>query len=417
MENIMDNKLPKIRRITFFVVLSVAVLIVLAALFSMLVYGDKTVLYIKPTDLHPLDNPYMGYVSTSTETDAKLTYIELTWAELEPAEGFFDFDGIKAKYKFDELRAKGTRVVLRFICDRPGETDHIDIPEWLYARTPGEHYDNAYGKGFSPDYSDMNFMKAHNLAITALGKEYGGDDFFTYIEIGSVGHNGTFKVSDEIDISIDNYLLENYVEDYINVFKNSILLTPGSSYFTEEYGLGEYNPNIADGFDEFNKGSVFGAHILDKKSDYSAVLDGRGLSFLVSDSRPSDAELSKVGYVLKVTEANASLDKESDNLTINMTFENSGAAAFPEDRLPVLYFINSRGKIIVKFPLSLHLDTIAPGQQVNVEKTVNLSAFTNERTLRLCVGVQDAITEEPFVAFGMEDELQPYLYNFGSVSI
>jgi hypothetical protein len=40
--------------------------------------------------------------------------------------------------------------------DVPGDEAHLDIPDWLYAATQanGDHYDVAYGKGYSPDYSD-----------------------------------------------------------------------------------------------------------------------------------------------------------------------------------------------------------------------------------------------------------------------
>ncbi|MDR0943413.1 MAG: hypothetical protein LBM41_02670 [Ruminococcus sp.] len=410
----MDKRTPKLRRVTFTLVLVTAILIVVAALFSIIANGGKTVFYIKPTEIRPLDNPYMGYASTNPETASDLTYVEVTWAELEPVEGDLDFEGIEEKYNFNMLRAAGKRIVFKLISDRPTDTDHIDIPEWLYDRTTGEHYDNETGKGFSPDYSNLNFMRTHERTITALGKKYGGDDFFAFIEIGSVGHDGNFKVSDEIDITIDRYLLENYIEDYINSFKNSVLLTPGEGYFTEEYGLGEYNPDIADGFDGFTPGKVFGAHIHDD-SDYTAATMNIGLSYLVSDSRPSDVVLSNVGYVLKVTEAFAWADDETQSVSVNMTFANSGNAAFPTDKEPVLYVVNSRGNILVKFPLELNLSSIKPGTQASVEETIVLSSFKNERSFRLCVGVQDALTDEPNVVFAMENEIVPFVYNFGNV--
>jgi hypothetical protein len=412
----MGNKLSKIRRITFTVTVFLAALIVISALFALITHGGETVFYIKPNNLHPLDNPYMGYVSTDVKNPTDLTYIELTWAQFEPKEGRYDFEGFEDRIKYETLRASGKRVVFRFLSDRPGTEEHMDIPEWLYDIAGGEYYDNEYGKGFSPNYSSMKFMQYHQKAIAALGDRYGDDDFFAFIEIGSVGHNGIFEVSDDLDISIDKYVLENYVEDYIDSFKHSYLLTPGDEYFTEEYGLGEYIPDLSHHYDDFTANRVYGAHIVDS-SDYTAILKGRGISYLVSESRPSDETLSQVGYSLKVAEASAFTNSETGDLTANITFTNDGAAPFPAKEQPVLYVVNSRGKVLVKFPLSLDLDTIAPGEQVSVSKTVNLSAFSNERTFRLCVGVQDSITDEPFVAFAMEDELIPMVYYFGSVSL
>jgi hypothetical protein len=413
----MGNKLPKIRRITFIITVVLAVVVVLSALFSIITHGGKTVFYIKPNNLYPLDNPYMGYVSTDVKNPSELTYIELTWAEFEPVEGNFDFEGFEKRISYEALKASGKRIVFRFLSDRPGTEEHMDIPAWLKDMAGGEYYDNEIGKGFSPNYSNMRFMQYHQKAIQALANRYGADDFFAYIEIGSVGHNGNFEVSDDIDISIDKYLLENYVEDYIDSFKNSILLTPGSSYFTEEYGLGEYMPDISDDFDDFTANRVYGAHIADSTIDYTVVLDGKHISYLVSDTRPSDKMLSKVGYVLKVVDASAYADNETGDLTVDMTFVNNGSASFPAKEQPVLYMVNSRSKVLAKFPLDIDLDTIAPGEQVIVSKTVNLSSFSNERTFRLCVGVQDSITDDAFVAFAMEDELLPFIYNFGSVSM
>jgi hypothetical protein len=413
----MGNKIPKIRRTVFTITLSVALIIIIFAIFSIMTDGGKSVFYIKPNNLHPTRNPLMGYASTNADNNSDLVYVEITWAEFEPSEGVFDFSGINDKYRLDELKDAGKRIIFRFVSDRPTEIDHIDIPLWLYEQVDGEHYDNDYGKGFSPNYDNITFMKYHENAMKALSDEYGGDDFFAYIELGSIGHNGSFEISDEISSGIDKYIIENYVEDYINNFKHSILLTPGYTYFTEEYGLGEYNPNIADGFANFTDNNIFGAHIVDENADNFALLHGRRLSYVVSDYGVPESALEDVGYVLKVTEANADADRSTGDLTVNLTFSNEGAAAFPQKWQPMLYILNSRGKTLVKFPLDLDLNTIEPGTTAAIQKTMNLAAFSNEKTFKLCVGVQDPMTNQPCVAFAMDDEISKYIYNFGSVNM
>ncbi|MDR0946619.1 MAG: hypothetical protein LBM87_02580 [Ruminococcus sp.] len=413
----MGNKIPKIRRIIFFTSLSIAFIIICAAIISVFTAGGKTIFYIKPNEFHPLRNPLMGYAATNHISGSDLVYVEVTWAELEPSEGVYDFKGINAKYELNLLKLAGKRIVFRFLSDRPGDTEHMDIPLWLYEQIDGEYYDNEYGKGFSPDYDNIKLMKHHENAIKALSDEYGSDNFFAYIEIGSVGHNGSFETSDEISAGIDKYILENYVEDYINNFKHSILLTPGYSYFTEEYGLGEYNPNIEDGFSDFSDNKCFGAHILKESTDYSGLINGNHLSYIVSDFSLPEETYENVGYLLKVTEAYAESDRTTGELTVSMTFSSEGAAAFPADWEPVLYIVNSRGKTLVKFPLNLPLNSIEPGKTAEVKKTINLAAFSNEYTFRLCVGVQDPITDKPCVAFAMDGEISENIFNFGSVNM
>lgn len=50
-------------------------------------------------------------------------------------EGEYNIAGLEEKYQLDRWRAAGKHAVLRFVCDRPGDETHMDIPQWLYERT------------------------------------------------------------------------------------------------------------------------------------------------------------------------------------------------------------------------------------------------------------------------------------------
>ena len=56
-------------------------------------------------------------------------------AEVEPQEGVYAGDALDAQYGFRDLRARGIHLVVRFVCDVPGQESHMDIPDWLYAQT------------------------------------------------------------------------------------------------------------------------------------------------------------------------------------------------------------------------------------------------------------------------------------------
>ncbi len=72
---------------------------------------------------------------------------------------------------------------------------HRDIPDWLYEKTKdGKDYDISYGKGYSPNYANRVFTEAHAKAVAALGKRFGQDTFFSYVELGSLGHWGEWHI-------------------------------------------------------------------------------------------------------------------------------------------------------------------------------------------------------------------------------
>lgn len=151
-------------------------------------------------------NPLMGYApcawNESVREDVTLLYMDITWAELEPVEGQFAWDAIDAENQVARWQAEGKHMVLRFVCDIPGNSRHMDIPEWLYEKTghAGKWYDTAFGKGFAPDYSNEQFLAAHKKAVKAFGEHYGRSDLVSYVELGSLGHWGEWHVAYHIGI-------------------------------------------------------------------------------------------------------------------------------------------------------------------------------------------------------------------------
>ena len=140
-------------------------------------------------------NPLIGYAPPAENPEdcdkTDLVFILLTLSELEPQEGVFDFDAIEAKYHIAEYREAKKHAVLRLVCDKPGDTQHRDIPDWLYEKTAdGRDYDDPSGKGYCPDYSNAVFIEAHGKALRALADWCARDSFVSYVEMGSIGQNG-----------------------------------------------------------------------------------------------------------------------------------------------------------------------------------------------------------------------------------
>ena len=147
----------------------------------------------------PFGNPLMGFApdadSEQLPDDVTLVYLDITWREWEPQPGVFDRETVAAENQLDRWRAEGKHVVLRFVCDVPGEEPHRDIPDWLYEQCGGQDYDTSYGKGCSPRYEDERMIRWHARAVQALGDWLGGDGFVAYIELGSLGHWGEWHVN------------------------------------------------------------------------------------------------------------------------------------------------------------------------------------------------------------------------------
>lgn len=225
-------------------------------------------------------SPGMGYApwADADETESMettLVYVELRWAEWEPEEGVYDVDFVNDAFNMETYRAQDRQVVFRFICDEPGEMDHIDIPEWLYMKTgDGQHYDNDYGRGYSPNYANEAFIEAHANAIAALGRAFGGDDFFHYIELGSIGHWGEYHVNVEQGIAPLPYydVRERYIAPYLSAFPEAHYMTRYPLLETTKHGFGLYNdmtgdPNETEYWLEQMKGGIWEQTGLPEQSD------------------------------------------------------------------------------------------------------------------------------------------------------
>lgn len=156
--------------------------------------------------MKPLGIPLMGYApcawNAEVREDVSLLYMDITWAELEPEEGQYNWEGIEKENQLERWREEGKHIVLRFVCDVPGSETHMDIPEWLYEKTnhAGTWYDVSFGKGFAPDYNNEIFISCHQKAVEAMGEHLGQDGLISYIELGSLGHWGEWHVNYSVGI-------------------------------------------------------------------------------------------------------------------------------------------------------------------------------------------------------------------------
>ena len=398
-------------------------------------------------------NPLMGYApcawNAEVREDVSLLYMDVTWAELEPEEGKYNWEEIEKENQLDRWREEGKHIVLRFVCDVPGAEKHMDIPEWLYKKTDqaGTWYDVEFGKGFSPDYNKEQFIAYHRKAVEAMGEHWGQDGLISYIELGSLGHWGEWHVnySEGIQRIPREAVRDKYILPWTEAFPDAMILMRRPFASAEKYGFGLYNDmtgqpeatqswlgwiNNGGEYDQTGEKNV----IVPMKDFWKTAPSGGEFTSSLSMEEMLDTNLS--GTVEMIREAHttflgpkipdenyvdgykevlknmgyrlwismAELKNTAKGSRLKLTWENSGVAPMYKEWTVYVYIEDESGKLVEKSRISIKISSLLPG-----EKATTLTALESERLnsllekgYRLSVGIEDPMTELPCVRFAME---------------
>lgn len=441
----------KIKIIIIILAVIVVVVVGAAIVFFNFFAGKNVTTYKESSEV--LINPLIGYaVNADEEADivlSSLVYIDITWAELEPEEGVYDFDTIASENRIEEWKSEGKHAVLRFICDYPGSESHRDIPDWLYEMTgDGVDYDIEYGKGYSPDYNNETFIKYHEKAIRALGSYLGQDSFVSYVQLGSLGHWGEWHVYYPAGIPRipDSEVRLKYVEPYIAAFPNARLLmrrpfaelpTGGGLYndmtgaeddtyafldwinnggVYEQTGESGAIKACADIWDSAPIGGEFTSSIamselLDTEYDRTIeLLDATHMSFIgpkvpvvygdESDYKENAYDLlSHVGYRYYVSQMEIS--KSGALRNVRLTWVNSGVAPIYWDWQPCMYITNANNEVVERYALDIDLTEIGQGDSIISGCSVKEEYVTDD-SYKFWAGIENPETGEPEIYLAMD---------------
>jgi hypothetical protein len=143
---------------------------------------------VRPAEIDDvLTNPGMGFAdfhfgfdhppSADDYPSSTVAYFRWSWADLEPAEGAYNFDLVDRV--IEKARAKGETLAFRIMTEyRKGS------PQWLLDK--GVHSVPVQGGTF-PDYNDPRFLEYHEKLLRAFGSRYGNSPDIDHIDIGSIG--------------------------------------------------------------------------------------------------------------------------------------------------------------------------------------------------------------------------------------
>ena len=311
-------------------------------------------------------------------------------------------------------------------------------------------YDISYGKGYSPNYANRVFIEAHAKAIAALGKRFGQDTFFSYVELGSLGHWGEWHVKYDAGIPRmpKEAVREQYVTPYLQAFPNAKILMRRPFRTALKYGFGLYddtagNPESTEIWMKWirNGGDYSQAEEEDALSpmpdawqnapiggEFNSDLTmqemlGTGLSTTLSLLQQShttflgpkfpnalseengkgceagiDAVRKTLGYRLRIERANY----QGDTNEIVLYWCNDGVAPMYWDWPVYLYFYDSSRSMIFKLPVDMKMTKVLPGETV-VSRTVVMHELASRAQI-VTLGIVDPMTEAPAVQLAMEAE-------------
>lgn len=455
-------------------VINICIIVVLFGTLTFSFYsGGKLstkVFYPEKTD-EILHNPGVGLApwATSEETlnmDTKLVYIDLSWAEWEPSEGKFDYESFETKNHIQEYKEQGKQAVFRFYMDYPSSKSHRDIPSWLYSKINGEGtwYDTSYGKGFSPNYNNKTLIQYHQKAIEALAQRYANDDFFLYIELGSLGHWGEWHVNHNEGVGQfpDYDVRVQYIEPYIQNFKNSKFLMRYSVIESSEYNFGLYNDMVGDqeeteywfegmtgegvweqtGKDELANNldkwktmpiggefasSYSNSYFLKDHFDITLLLIKQShQSFIgpkiILDENDGDEYKKEMDEILKILGHRLYIEqavvrrKDDNNLNVSLSIKNDGIAPMYTKAKIALYIYDENENLVSK---SVNNDfnpqTVLPdGDVKNIDLQLDTTNLEDGQKYTLCVGFEDENTSEPIIEMAME-KYKDKVYKIGVV--
>ncbi len=419
-------------------------------------------------------NPLMGWAPWASSSKIKqphsMVYADLTWREFEPMQGVYDFETFEIENDFPRWRAENKRVVFRFVLDTPGDSPHMDIPDWLYAAIngDGDHYDNSYGVGFSPNYANDRLISYHKKVIQALASRYANDDFMAFIELGSIGHWGEWHVNNDEDVRQLPlaHIRDQYVTHYVEAFPNTLLLMRRPFTAADKHDLGLFNDMIgnrnatdrwldwiANGGD-YNEtgekdalvpmpeawqispmggeqtGSLSDENVYGTNLDQMIQLVEASHTTFVGPNGPYkqvvggplqggiDRVLASIGYRLYIQQVSMPFFNVvgTPSLQATITFANDGVAPFYGNWPAKIFLYDASGRVLKTIDPAMDVRKVMPGKPYPVSLKLSLAGL-EKGVYTIGFAIIDPHTQKPGVRLAMQNNRQDLVQTVASFKI
>lgn len=410
-------------------------------------------------------NPLIGYAPSADYYEAAknsmLVYIEVSWREIEPEKGVYDFEKLYEENYISEYLQQGKRAVLRIVCDVPSAEEHMDIPDWLYEETSadGTKYENGYGKGYSPNYANAVFIEAHGRLLNAIAEEFQKDetkDFLAYIEIGSLGHWGEWHTNVESGVPPlpTEEICMQYVKQYVDSFPNVKLMMRRPFLGVKEYKLGLFNDMtgvpedtekwldwIAEGGEytepmdthllyaipdfyenapaggEFASGVGWEEYLVSEYERTKDLIERSHMSFIgpmapheftAAEYQAEAKELESVlGYKLGIREAKMSYSKLFGVYLYSITVNNKGIAPIYYNWGVYLNFYDEKENLLYQKQVNLDISTIQPQEELVVDGWIKEKEEQKlQQTKYITISIVDPANGMPAIHWNNENAVE-----------
>ena len=232
-----------------------------------------TILFTEDTGV--IRNPGQGWSASKGNHDRAsalvnvgAVYERFHWADLEPAEGVFNWTPIDNLLAFAATR--GLPASFRIMCVSRHCTTGRETPQWVFDK--GAAYEPFTAPAtiggvatnllhLAPVFDDPVFMAAHSNFLAAMAARYDGDPRLAGLDLGSYGHWGEWHcyglppntnsyLSTEVAAQVPYVsphvypvaVRRQYADWYLNGFTQTPLVFMTDDAETLRYALGEDGP-------------------------------------------------------------------------------------------------------------------------------------------------------------------------------
>ncbi len=173
-------------------------------------------------------NPGQGWMTTHRDPKegsrfpCSVVYIRFDWAQVEPAEGQYNWqfiDDVMAAWK-----PRGASVSMRVMTTNPHSESYYCSPKWLFdLGCKSFEYENKGDdpttggramKRIEPDYANPIFLAKHGKFITELGKRYNGSPDVEFLDIGSYGLWGEWHTPHAAPVETRRQIVDMYLKAF-----------------------------------------------------------------------------------------------------------------------------------------------------------------------------------------------------------
>jgi hypothetical protein len=189
--------------------------------------GDEWVTVTFPESSALFSNPGEGWMTgnpggRSPRFPYSVTYFRLSWMDLEPEAGVFDWKPIDSR--LEAARQHGMQIAFRIMTASAHSRGYYCSPKWLFdAGCKSFDYLNGGDDPTSggaritriePDYADPIYLAQHGRFLRELAQRYDGNPQIQFIDIGSYGIWGEWHTPHGVPIEVRRQIIDFYVDAF-----------------------------------------------------------------------------------------------------------------------------------------------------------------------------------------------------------